>query len=187
MTLLSNICSYLHMFESFIKKNITTGITVLDHDLPRQQTLPPHPRPLQLHSASKSQFYQDTSSETRADAVIPEAGVALLVLQPHQQHLLHQCQPGLLTVSVLHNDRSFDCCVVFVSLECTDCQNVQSILYSSKKLRMKLYLTCLYLHCSVYYCTYPVLLLLSLLLHLLRLLHLGLSPPLHESLASLHH
>ena len=34
-------------------------------------------------------------------AVIPEAGISLFILEAKEQHLLHECQPGLLAVPLL--------------------------------------------------------------------------------------
>ena len=34
-------------------------------------------------------------------AVVPEAGVSLLVLETEEQHLLHECEPGILAVPLL--------------------------------------------------------------------------------------
>lgn len=92
---------YLDVLERLVQEDVSARVTVLDDNLPGEEPLPPHPGTLELHAAPEGQLDQDAAPEPRADAVIPEAGVALLVLEPHQQDLLHQGQPRLLAVTIL--------------------------------------------------------------------------------------
>ena len=90
------------MFESLVQEDVSARVAVLDDNLPGEEPLPPHARPLQLHTAPERELNEDAAPQPGADAVVPEAGVTLLVLEPHQQHLLHQSQPRLLAVTILN-------------------------------------------------------------------------------------
>ena len=54
----------------------------------------------QFYASSKSQLYENASSKAARDAIVPERGVALLVLQPHQEDLLHQRESSFLRIAV---------------------------------------------------------------------------------------
>ena len=80
----------------------------------------PNSSPFQFHSAPQSKLNQDATPQARAAllnkffnlqktvcrpllpyAVIPETGISLFILEAKEQHLLHECQPGLLAVPLL--------------------------------------------------------------------------------------
>jgi len=87
--------------ESLVQKDIASGRVTLQHDAPLIQRLLAHARLLQLDAAPQRQLDQYAASEATGNAVVPEGGVALAVLQAEQQNLLHQREPGLLGVGVI--------------------------------------------------------------------------------------
>merc|ERR1719189_224746 len=101
MSGLSPAGSSLDMLERLVKENIPTGVRVFQHDLPTKKVFPSHAGPFQFHSAPQSKLNQDATPQARAYAVIPETGISLFILEAKEQHLLHECQPGLLAVPLL--------------------------------------------------------------------------------------
>ena len=95
------VVGLLNVLEGLIQEDVSAGVRVFQGDLPTEEALASHPRPLQLDPAPEGQLNEDASPQSRGDAVVPEAGVALLVLEAQEQDFLHERESGLLGVPVV--------------------------------------------------------------------------------------
>ena len=75
------------MLERLVQQDVPARVRALEVDLPGEEALPPHAGPLQLDPAPQRKLDQDAPAQPRRDAIVPERGVAFLVLQAQQQDL----------------------------------------------------------------------------------------------------
>ena len=64
--------SLLDVPQSLVQQHVASGLVILTDHFPVGQTPPPHTSFLQFHTATQRQLDQDTSTQTRGDAVVPE-------------------------------------------------------------------------------------------------------------------
>ena len=93
----THLLTALHHLQRLIQQHLPRQCIIHNLNHPIRQWKPP-PRTVLLHAnpAPKRQLQHNAPAQRIADVVVPEAQVALLVLQAHQQHFFHQRQLRLL-------------------------------------------------------------------------------------------